>query len=142
MVIREFTEADLPEAERRFGPEAGELIARWREKVWNGKFFEMLAVEDGGALVGTVSLLEHSRSAVSLGIEIFPEYRRRGRATAACALALERARKRGYKIAMDQVRADNQASAALHRRLGFENDGYVYINRKGSEVLIYIMPLD
>lgn len=142
MEIREFTESDLSEAERRFGQEAGKLIERWREKVWNGKFFEMLAVEDGGCVVGTVSLLEHSRSVVSLGVEIFPEYRRRGMATGACALALTRARAHGYKIAMDQVRADNHASIALHRQLGFENDGYVYINQKSSEVLIYIMPLD
>lgn len=42
---------------------------------------------------------------------------------------------------MQQIRADNVASIALHNSLGFETDGYVYTNKKGNEVLIYIKVL-
>lgn len=33
------------------------------------------------------------------------------------------------------------ASPALHRALGFETDGYAYINKKGNEVAIYLRSL-
>jgi hypothetical protein len=42
---------------------------------------------------------------------------------------------------MQQIRADNVVSSALHNSLGFETDGYVYRNKKGNEVLIYIKVL-
>lgn len=142
MTIRNFTQGDITEAEKRFGTNAGALIAEWESKTYNGKFFEMFAVVDGENIVGTVSLYEHSESVVSLGVEIFEEYRRRGYALRACALALERARERRYRIVLDQVREDNKASIALHRRLGFENDGYIYITQKGSRVLLYIRAID
>ena len=41
---------------------------------------------------------------------------------------LEYAAKKGYKIILDQVRKDNLASIRLHKKLGFESDGYVYLN--------------
>ena len=35
------------------------------------------------------------------------------------------------------IYGDNVVSIALHEKLGFETDGYVYKNAKGRDVLIY-----
>ncbi len=51
---------------------------------------------------------------------------------------LEYAAKKGYKIILDQVRKDNLASIRLHKKLGFESDGYVYLNEKNIDVLLYL----
>ena len=56
-------------------------------------------------------------------------------------LAMDIAKSKGYKVVMQQIRADNVASIALHNSQGFETDGYVYTNKKGNEVLIYIKVL-
>lgn len=122
MRIRSSTPKDAPAVDSRFGGRAEELIGEWSKRSYNGRFFEMLAVEDGGRIVGTVSLFEHSRSVVSLGVEIFEEFRRRGYGYEGCRLALERARGLGYAVAMDQVLASNDASAGLHIRLGFDTN--------------------
>lgn len=139
--IRNFTPEDARLVDGRFGGRAGELIEQWGKRSFGGRYFEMLAVVDGGKIVGTVSLYEHSKSVVSLGVEIFEEYRGRGYGCGGSELALERAKGLGYSVVMDQVRADNVSSIGLHEKLGFENDGYVYINRKGDEVLIFVKPL-
>ena len=56
-------------------------------------------------------------------------------------LILSDARDLGYRIIQDQVRAENQASIALHHSLGFETDGYICKNAKGKDVLIFLFCL-
>ena len=53
-------------------------------------------------------------------------------------LLLERAAASGYKLMLDQVSTENAPSKALHEKLGFETDGYIYKNAKGREVLLYL----
>lgn len=118
--------------------EIREMFAEWNKKEYSGKYFEMFAVIGDGEIVGTISLYEHSRSVVSFGPEIFEPYRRQGIGREAMILAMETAKTKGYRIVSQQIRADNTASLSLHIRLGFETDGYVYRNRKGNEVLIYL----
>ena len=117
------------------------LIDEWNRGSYQGRLFEMLAVVADGAVVGCVSLLARSRSVVSLGVDIFPAERRKGFAGAALRLMLARAAALGFRIAQTQVRTDNAASRALHEKLGFESDGYVYKNAKGRDVVIYLMPI-
>lgn len=118
--------------------EVRSLIDGWNSLEYRGRYFEMFAVVEDGELAGTVSLWRRSESAVSVGPEVLPRYRGRGVGRAAMLAAMEKARERGYKLALQQVRRDNAASTALHKSLGFETDGYTYLNKKGSEVLIYI----
>lgn len=113
------------------------LIGSWKEKTYNGRYFEMLAVTQDGRAVGSVSLLERSPGIVSAGIEIFPDERRKGYAAEAMRLILARAAEKGYKGVQDQVAQDNLASRTLHEKVGFETDGYVYTNSRGHDVLIY-----
>jgi len=118
-----------------------EMIANWDKKEFQDRYFEMFAVLDDEEIVGTISLYQHSKQVISIGPEVFSDYRRKGFAKEAMRLASDVARNKGYKIVCQQIRTDNVASIALHQSLGFETDGYVYTNRKGREVLIYLKAL-
>lgn len=144
--LRHFAAEDAPVLREKLWPDMtlealADMIGEWNTLTFEGRYFEMFAVQSGDRVVGTVSLYEHTASVVSLGAEIFEGERRKGHAAAASALALERAAARGWRIAQDQVRADNAASIRLHEALGFETDGYVYRNQRGQEVLLYLKAL-
>lgn len=131
-----------------------DLVDTWNKVDDQGKYFEMFAIWSSCSMVGSVSLYEKPIPAfvkeailskqlqsvaeeksfsISAGPEIFLPYRRQGYAQEAVALAYQYAREKGYTIAQIQIRTDNVASLALHKKLGFviiRRD----INRKGHEV--------
>ena len=119
--------------------EAAALIEDWGTNRFAGKFFEMLALTVDGTVVGSVSLYEHTEKIASVGIEIFPGERGRGYASEGLRLMIEKAKGYGYRLLMDQVRADNLASISLHEKLGFETDAYVYKNARDRSVLLYML---
>ena len=146
VTLRHFAPSDAPALREAQGGGCGleeteELIRAWNTQEFQGRYFEMFAVLCGGRIVGEISLYSHSPSVLELGPEIFPAFRRQGFGRAALSLALDEAKKRGFKIAAQQVRRDNLASIALHNSLGFETDGYVYRNQKGRKVLLFLKPL-
>ncbi len=114
------------------------MIADWNAGVFEGRYFEMFAVTKDGRIVGSASVAERSQSAVSFGIEIFPEEQGKGIAPEAMRLLSEQAKEKGYRAVLDQVRTDNAASIRLHEKAGFESDGYAYRNRRGHEVVLYL----
>lgn len=114
------------------------LIAKWQEKEFANKYFEMFAVVNDTEMVGTISLYQHSESVISCGPEIFKCYRKQGFGMQAMTLAIEMAKNKGYKLVSQQIRVNNIASIALHTKLGFETDGYVYKNGHGNDVQIFI----
>ena len=117
------------------------MIAQWSEKMHGGKYFEMFAVIKDGELVGSISLYQLSESVVSCGPEIFEADRKKGIGREAMLLAMEIAKNKGYRIVSQQIGRNNAASIALHNKLGFETDEYIYRNKKGNEVLIYLKAL-
>ena len=117
------------------------MFAKWGEKEYEGKYFEMFAIVKDGEIVGSISLYQHSNSVVSCGPEVFEAYRRQGIGREAMLLVMERAKNMGFKLISQQIRRNNIASIALHEKLGFETDEHIYINKKGNEVLIYVKPL-
>ena len=146
ITLRHFTEndAELLQAHQLYGKSKEDilsLINEWKSKSYNGKYFEMLAVVNDGTVVGSISLYEHSRGVASIGVEIFADQRRHGYATDAMRLLLTHARERGYRIIQQQVRIGNLPSIRLHENLGFETDGYVYVNRKGHDIILYLKAL-
>ena len=141
--LRHFSDSDAEVLSKLTGvgtPEAAKIIREWNSLESGGGHFEMFAITSGG-IVGTVSLYRLSDSVVSIGPEVFPEFRRRGFAKKAMLLAMEAAKRKGYKIVSQQIKSDNAASIALHKSLGFETDGYGYTNKKGREVFIFLKSL-
>ena len=120
--------------------EIARIIDEWSAKQFNGKYFEMFAVVDEKSIVGQVSILEHGKNIVSFGVEIYSKYRRKGYAYISSEIVLDYARQMGYKIAVSQVKIDNEASLALHKKLGFEVD-HDYVNKKGNAVFFLIKSL-
>jgi len=117
------------------------LMAASDSGLYENKYFKMFVVLEGELCVGTISLYEHSASVVSVGPEIFEEYRRRGYATEAMKTAMDIAKSKGYKIVCQQIRTNNSASIKLHTKLGFETDDVIYVNRNNNEVNVYLKPL-
>ena len=114
------------------------LINRWNTGNFHGHYFVMLAVLEDGRLAGMVSLYHYTEHIVSMRPEIFAEFRGKGIATFAMRHLMGMASDLGYQIVSQQVRVDNVAAVALHKTLGFEKDGYLYMDRNGSKVMIYL----
>ena len=114
------------------------LICEWYKKQFNGKYFEMYAIVSDEKIVGTISLYQHSSEVLSIGPEIFCEYRRKGFAKEAMICACQMAKEKGFKIVSQQIRTNNAASIALHCSLGFETNELVFTNTKGNQVYIYL----
>ena len=146
ITLRHFTEndAELLQANQLYNKSKEEilsLINEWKTNSYNGKYFEMFAVVNDTTVIGSISLYEHSPSVASIGVEIFADQRRHGYAADAMRLLLIYAREKGYKIIQQQVRTDNRSSIRLHEKLGFETDGYVYVNKKGHDIILYLKAL-
>lgn len=146
IAIRRFAAEDAEALRRGLYPdmalsEVSEMIAEWNTCEYGGRRFDAFAVVSDERIVGYVSLYEQSRSVVSAGAEIFADERGRGAAAEAVRLLLRYASEQGYRIVFDQVRADNAASIRLHEKLGFESDGCVYRNRRGREVLLFLISI-
>lgn len=131
-MLREFTGKDDPAVRERSG--AG-------RKSHNGRYFEAFAIEVGDDLVGCLSIYQRTTSSVSLGIEIFAAHQGKGHGTRALEEGLRLAKEKGFALVMDQVNVDNRASLAIHRKAGFECDGYTYKNGNDHLVCLWIKVL-
>jgi len=143
IVLRNFKKEDASELQKYEFPnltteQVEALICDWDRKQFNGKYFEMYAIVSNEKIVGTVSLYQHSSEVVSIGPEVFCEYRRKGFAKEAMICACQMAKEKGFKIVSQQIRTNNDASIALHCSLGFETSGLVFTNAKGNQVSIYL----
>lgn len=146
IVLRNFRDSDATVFQETHSKhlsieEIRDMFQKWNVKEYEGKYFEMFAIVKDEEVVGRISLYQHSENVVSCGPEIFEGYCRQGFAKEAMTLAMNIAKSKGYKVILQQIRVDNLASIALHNSLAFETDGYVYRNKKGNEVLIYVKAL-
>ncbi|MBD5130996.1 MAG: GNAT family N-acetyltransferase [Clostridiales bacterium] len=121
--------------------ELKKLIDTWNSKIYDNSYFEMYAIEFEFEIVGYASLYQRSKSIVSCGLEIYPDYQRKGFASSAYSQLLENAKNKGFKIAVAQVLIENAASIALNKKLGFECEKYEYINKQGNKVYYFIKSL-
>lgn len=99
----------------------------------NGRYYTVRVMYAGRECVGFASLLGRGDGTVSLGIDVFAGHRGQGIATVALPLLAELAAAQGYALLTAQVRTDNAASIALHKRAGFAIIRR-RINRRGNEV--------
>ena len=131
-MLREFNQTDDPALRERVG--AG-------VKKHNDRYFEAFAIEVGDDLVGCLSIYQRTTSSVSLGIEIFAAHQGKGHGTRALKEGLRLAKEKGFSLVMDQVGTENHASLAIHRKAGFECDGYTYKNGNDRMVCLWIKVL-
>ena len=146
ITLRNFTNADIGQLQKYeyctlSQTEAEKLVATWNEKSYQGRYFEMFAIVENGEIVGNASLYERSEHIVSCGLKVYPEFRGKGYATQAYRLLLSLAKQHGYTVAVAQVLAENAASIALNKKLGFEAEEYNYLNKKGEPVYYLINAL-
>lgn len=144
VILRHFKDSDSADLQQYINMSAEEikdLIYNWNRLEFQGKHFEMFAIISDEKIVGTISLYQHSNSIISIGPEVFSAFRKQGLGKQAMRIALDIAKSKGYKIAIQQVRSDNIPSIALHKSLGFETDNYNYINKKGNEVFLFFKAL-
>lgn len=111
--------------------EARQLISDYNSGYYNNDRVQMLAIERNGILVGYISLLEQAPGIASEGVEIYPPYRRQGFAYRALQQLLSQTT--AYHTITVQLRKDNIASLALHKKLGFQITEE-FVNRRGHEV--------
>ena len=109
------------------------MITQWNTCQYNGRYFEMLAVEADGSIVGYVSLFDQGNRTASEGVEIYLPYRRKGFAFSALKQLGDHAKHLGYDTMTAQIRQDNIASIALHEKLGFAITGS-FTNKRGNPV--------
>lgn len=64
-------------------------IAEWNCKTFNGKYFEIFAVVNDTAVVGSISVYQYGSSIISCDPEVFELYRKNGFAYKAILLALQ-----------------------------------------------------
>ena len=124
MILRPITIADWPTIAKYQYPDSSEeeikdMILQRNTRQYEGQYFEMLAIENDGNIVGFVSLLDQNDGVVSEGVEIYPPYRRQGFAYHAVSMSLQYAKEGGFKVVSVEIRQDNIASLALHKKLGF-----------------------
>lgn len=79
VVLRNFTASDIPILQKYCykdlkDQEIQEMVDQWDRKEYEGKYFELFAVTAGQAVVGSISLYQHTKSVVSFGLEIFMQY--------------------------------------------------------------------
>ena len=143
VLLRNFTNDDAKAFQQNYKMdislnEIKEMFSKWNEKNYSGKYFEMFAVTNDEGIVGWISLYQHSENVISCGPEIFEHYRKQGIGGEAMKLAMKIAKNKGYKLMSQQIRVNNTASIALHKKLGFETDEYIYKNRHNNDVQIFI----
>lgn len=146
ITLRNVTEADALELQRNKYKhkticEVQEMIREINKKSYGEKYFEMFAVVHQDRIVGMISLYEHSKWVVSCGPQIFEDECRKGYGYEALLRALLVARDKGYKIAVAQIRTDNTASIALHKKANFELE-HEYVNSKGNKVYFMLRPTE
>lgn len=119
-----------------FSNNAEQLIAiinEWATKIYQGKYFEQLAVLEYEDIVGMISLHEVSSNTVSFGIIIDKKYYKNSYATQSVNMIKDVARNKGYKQLVSTCRVDNFASIKLHEKCELINKGKS-MSKKGNEI--------
>lgn len=126
---------------------AEELAATWRA---HGERFPWLVVEDGGATVGYAKAgTWRERAAYAwtceLGLYLADGARGRGLGTALYRALIAEVARRGFRTAIAGIALPNDASVALHARLGFQPVGVVreagFKHGRWHDVAFYQLPL-
>ena len=110
------------------------LLMESQAKEHQGRYFCLLLIWEEEEVVGAINLFGHGEKEISIGPEIKPSFRGRGFAAQAMELALDFVAGMGFTRAASEIREDNEASLALHKKLGFRVTRE-YVNKRGRAVV-------
>ena len=111
------------------------MIRDWNAGLIQNKIFAMYLIIADGNAAGLLSLFEEGE-AMSVGVSVAAELRRRGYAEAAVCAAKDCVKRMGFVALTAQNCAENTASIALCKKCGFVNIGRG-VNRKGNKVFYW-----
>lgn len=133
-VLKKYEYPNMSENEIR------EMITEWNKLSHNGRYFEAFAAEENGETVGSFFVIEHDNGRISIGPTVFSPFRKKGYAGIVMRMLLELAAEKGYKEAEGEVRIENTASIALHKKLGYEIEKE-FVNKHGNEMYLFTKKL-
>lgn len=120
--------------------EIKEIISEWNKLSHNGRYFESFAAVENDEIIGSFFTAEHENGRISIGPTVFPPFRKKGYAYAVMKMILTLAAEKGYKEAEGEVRIENTASIALHKKSGYEIEKE-FINKHGNKMYLFIKTL-
>ncbi len=140
VIVRDATEADLPEIRAIYNAAVADTTAIWNETLvdldnrrqwWSARRaagFPVLVAEIDGHVAGYGSFgdfraFDGYRHTVEHSVYVAEAFRRRGAARALLVALEARARALGKHAIVAGIEAGNAASVALHRDLGFDVAG-------------------
>lgn len=139
MLIRHFEIKDIKDLKKYRYPDKSDLeilsmINEWNKCGCSGRYFEMFIIINGGQSVGEISIYEHTVDTVSVGVNIFEPFRKKGFATKGIDYAIDRAKQLEYKNAVCLIEKTNANAIKLFLKQGFE---YIseFINPKGITIV-------
>ena len=110
----------VPLERELFGPTAWSPEVFWAELAQERSRWYVVAVDEGGALLGYTGLVHSGAEADVQTLAVAPAAQGRGIGARLLGELLTEAGRRGCTSVMLEVRADNAAAVALYERFGFE----------------------
>jgi phosphinothricin acetyltransferase len=140
MTVRDATEADLPAILAIYNDAVVDTTAIWNDSLadlanrkawWEARLklgYPVLVADEGGRVLGYASFgdfraFDGYRFTVEHSVYVTAAARRRGIASALVTALVGEARALGKHVMIAGIAADNDASIALHARLGFVETG-------------------
>ena len=139
MIIRHFEIKDIKDLKKYRYPDKSDLeilsmINEWNKAGCSGRYFEMFTIINAGQSVGEISIYEHTKESVSIGINVFEPFRQRGFATKALDYAMNRGKELNYEYAVCLVEKNNLVAIKFFTDHGFEFISE-FINPKGIKIV-------
>lgn len=141
MVIRHFEIKDIKSLQKYRYPEKNDLeilklINQWNMSGCSGRYFEMFSAVHAGEVVGEISLQEHTKDSLSLGIHIFEPFRKKGYGLFCLKFAIKKSTELKYRYLICLVEKNNLIATHMLNKCGFipMNE---FINPKGVEIVTY-----
>ena len=132
--VREYWPNDVPYSE------IFRMIRESDNKCHEGRYYEVFGIWTTGCMVGMIIMYHYDDGAISIGIDIFNKYRRKGYGTQALKASFDKAKDAGYKLAVAPINIRNIPSMKLHEKCGFALAGK-RINRHGNKHLVFVKSL-
>lgn len=141
MVIRHFEIKDIKSLQKYRYPEKNDLeilklINQWNMGGGSGRYFEMFSAVHAGQVVGEISLQEHTKDSLGLGIHIFEPFRRKGCGTFCLKFAINKATELKYPYLICLVEKSNLIAMKMLIKQGFVAMNE-FINPKGVEIVSF-----